>query len=59
MNLTQKKAGIIFGGGPMAFSKYERGIINQTRSLDVLMRLISINKISLEDILDVEKEAFM
>jgi HTH-type transcriptional regulator/antitoxin MqsA len=54
MKLSQRKAGNIFGGGPMAFSKYERGIIKQTRSMDVLMRLINKNKISLEDILEVE-----
>jgi HTH-type transcriptional regulator/antitoxin MqsA len=57
INLSQKKAGSIFGGGPMAFSKYERGIVKQTRSLDVLMRLISNNKISLADILEVEGQA--
>ncbi len=59
LNLSQRKAGNIFGGGPMAFSKYERGIIKQTRSLDVLMRLISRNKISLDDILEVEEEAIL
>lgn len=57
MNLSQRKAGNVFGGGPMAFSKYERGIIKQTRSMDVLMRLISNKKISLEDILEVEEQA--
>ena len=57
LNLSQRKAGNIFGGGPMAFSKYERGIVKQTRSTDVLMRLIEQKKISIDDILEVEKQA--
>lgn len=56
MHLTQRNAGTIFGGGPMAFSKYERGIIKQTRSLDLIMRLLSTQKISLEDVLDAGKQ---
>ena len=59
MNLSQRKAGNVFGGGPMAFSKYERGIVKQTRSMDVLMRLINNKKISLEDILEVEEQAII
>ncbi len=59
MNLSQRKAGNIFGGEPMAFSKYERGIVKQTRSMDVLMMLISKKKISLEDILELEEQAIM
>ncbi len=40
MGLTQKKAGEIFGGGPNAFSRYERGIALQPKSLDMLLRLL-------------------
>ena len=48
--LTQEKASIIFGGGKRAFSKYERGEINQTKSTDLLMRLLNAGKITIEDI---------
>lgn len=54
-HLSQKEAGEIFGGGPMAFSKYERGEVIQSRSTDILMRLILTKKISLEDVKEVEK----
>ena len=39
LQLSQKKAARIFGGGPNAFSKYERGEVSQSRSLDNLLRL--------------------
>lgn len=48
--LSQKKAGELFGGGPKAFSKYERGEVIQNKSLDILMRLINARKISIDDI---------
>ena len=51
---TQKKAGELFGGGPKAFSKYERGEAIQNKSLDILMRLINARKISIDDVEDVE-----
>ena len=54
VQLTQKEAGEIFGGGPNAFSKYERGEIIQSKSTDILMKLVSSNKISIEDIKEVE-----
>ena len=52
-NLSQKEAGELFGGGPMAFSKYERGQIMQSRSTDILMRLIITRKISISDIREI------
>ena len=54
VHLSQKEAGEIFGGGPMAFSKYERGEVIQSRSTDILMRLILSKKISLNDVKEVE-----
>jgi putative zinc finger/helix-turn-helix YgiT family protein len=39
MNLTQTKAAEIFGGGPVAFSKYENDDIMQSESMDTLIRL--------------------
>lgn len=41
LSLTQKQAAEIFGGGPNAFSKYERGEIRQTKALDHLLRLLN------------------
>ncbi|MCK5198621.1 MAG: type II toxin-antitoxin system MqsA family antitoxin [Spirochaetales bacterium] len=52
--LSQKKASELFGGGPKAFSKYERGEVIQNKSLDILMRLINARKISIGDVEDVE-----
>ena len=55
--LTQKQAGEIFGGGANAFSKYERGEIIQSKSTDVLMRLVKSKKITIEDIKKIEEKA--
>ena len=48
--LTQKDASEIFGGGIRAFYKYETGENTQSKSLDILLRLIDSHKISLNDI---------
>lgn len=37
-NLTQQFAATLLGGGVNAFSKYERGEVIQSRSMDLLMR---------------------
>jgi HTH-type transcriptional regulator / antitoxin MqsA len=50
LNLTQKRAGELFGGGPMAFSKYERGEYKQPLSTDILLRLLASKKIGIEDV---------
>ncbi|WP_416425380.1 type II toxin-antitoxin system MqsA family antitoxin [Pseudomonas sp. App30] len=39
MNLTQARAADVFGGGPVAFSKYENDDITQSESMDTLIRL--------------------
>lgn len=41
LNLTQHAAAELFGGGPNAFSRYERGEVRQTRALDQLLRLLA------------------
>jgi HTH-type transcriptional regulator / antitoxin MqsA len=56
LGLTQRRAGELLGGGPMAFSKYERGLASQSRSTDILLRLLAAGKISIEDIDEVERE---
>ena len=55
--LSQKKASELFGGGPKAFSKYERGEVIQNKSLDILMRLINARKISIDDVEEIEMAA--
>jgi putative zinc finger/helix-turn-helix YgiT family protein len=39
LELTQQEASQMFGGGPNAFSKYERGEVIQSVAMDKLMRL--------------------
>ncbi len=56
LGLSQRRAGELFGGGPMAFSKYERGLASQSRSTDILLRLLAAGKISIGDIEVVERE---
>ena len=41
LSLTQREAGELFGGGPNAFSRYERGEALQMRSTDNLLRLLN------------------
>lgn len=49
-SLSQKNASTLLGGGPMAFSKYERGIVTQNRAVDLLIRLLVSGKITLKDL---------
>jgi HTH-type transcriptional regulator/antitoxin MqsA len=53
LSLTQKNASLLFGGGVRAFYKYESGEINQTKSVDLLLRLLDRGKIKIKDILEV------
>ena len=39
LGITQEQAAIIFGGGKNAFSKYERGEVVQSQSMDSLMKI--------------------
>ncbi|HIF9162566.1 TPA: type II toxin-antitoxin system MqsA family antitoxin [Photobacterium damselae] len=39
LNITQEEASRIFGGGRNAFSKYERGEVSQSVSMDKLIRI--------------------
>lgn len=43
LGLTQQDASTIFGGGANAFSKYERGDVLQSDSMDRLLRLVSMH----------------
>lgn len=39
-NLTQAQAANLFGGGPVAFSKYENDDVMQSEAMDTLLRLV-------------------
>ncbi len=41
LNLTQREAALICGGGPNAFSRYERGEIIPVRATSNLLRLLN------------------
>lgn len=41
LGLTQKDAADIFGGGPVAFSKYENDDVIQAESMDKLLRAVA------------------
>ncbi len=49
-DLTQKDAAELFGGGVNAFSKYERGDVIQSESMDALMWLINRRPYLLDDL---------
>ena len=38
--ITQSQAARLFGGGPVAFSKYENNDVAQSESMDILLRLV-------------------
>lgn len=48
--LSAEDAAILFGAGIRAFHKYETAEETQSKSLDILLRLIDLDKITLEDI---------
>lgn len=39
LDITQKKAGKLFGGGPVAFSKYENDDVIQSEPMDKLLKV--------------------
>lgn len=42
LGMTQAEAGDLIGGGPMAFSKYERGEVIQSAVMDNFLRVLAI-----------------
>ena len=53
LNLTQEKASVLFGGGVRAFHKYETGENAQSRSLDILLKLLDRGIVSVDDLMGV------
>lgn len=47
---TQIKMSSMFGYSPKTFARYENGQVTQSKSMDVLLRIININPFILEDI---------
>ncbi|MCF8468159.1 MAG: type II toxin-antitoxin system MqsA family antitoxin [Sneathiella sp.] len=41
LNLSQRKAGQLFGGGPNAFQKYETGKVTISQPMNNLLRLVA------------------
>lgn len=50
LGISQKDAGALLGGGPTAFSKYERGETLQSKPLDILLRMLRNGSLSVEEI---------
>ena len=44
--LTQAQAAKLFGGGPVAFSKYENDDVSQSESMDSLLRLVRRSEVA-------------
>lgn len=56
LRLTQHAAAALFGGGPNAFSRYERGEAMQSVALDRLLRLLDRHPALLSEIEGFENE---
>lgn len=57
LNLTQKEAGEIFGGGHNAFSRYECGLARQPKATDKLLRLLDRHPELLDEIKNRDETA--
>ena len=54
LGLTQAKAAELFGGGPVAFSKYESDDIAQSEGMNMLLRLIDLHPQLVEDVARIQ-----
>jgi len=50
--LTQEQAAKLFGGGPVAFSKYENDDVSQSESMDSLLRLVRRSEATFWELVD-------
>lgn len=50
--LTQDQAAKLFGGGPVAFSKYENDDVSQSESMDSLLRLVRRSELAFCELVD-------
>jgi HTH-type transcriptional regulator/antitoxin MqsA len=51
-SLTQDQAARLFGGGPVAFSKYENDDVSQSESMDSLLRLVRRSEAAFWELVD-------
>ena len=58
LGLSIRDAGAIFGGGPVAFSKYENDDLIQSTGLDSALRLAQINPDSIKKLAAARKVAY-
>ena len=58
LGLTQAKAAELFGGGPVAFSKYESDDVAQSDAMNLLLRLVDLHPHLLEDIAQLQEVEF-
>ena len=54
--MTQKQAATFFGGGVNAFSKYERGEAIQSRSTDLILRMLADNHVTMATLIAVSQD---
>lgn len=52
--LTQARAAILFGGGPVAFSKYENDDVLHSGAMDSLLRLVKISEDAFNKLLHIK-----
>lgn len=50
--LTQAQAAGLFGGGPVAFSKYENDDVAQSEAMDALLRLVRRSEVAFWELVD-------
>lgn len=50
--LTQAQAARLFGGGPVAFSKYENDDVAQSEAMDALLRLVRRSEVAFWELVD-------
>ena len=50
--LTQDQAAKLFGGGPVAFSKYENDDVSQSEAMDSLLRLVRRSSVAFCELAD-------
>lgn len=51
-HLTQDQAAKLFGGGPVAFSKYENDDVSQSESMDSLLRLVRRSEVAFWELVE-------
>lgn len=54
LGLTQTKAAGLFGGGPVAFSKYESDDVAQSEGMNMLLRLIDLHPHLIDDVARIQ-----